>query len=128
MLGQPKGYVIVDKELKFTRKPPKVDYLDYDIAEDYFKALKLKMVPVIDVAVSGDAYLVLGQGEKSGTFIWEVDKRDTISKLIPYDVLHPEAASLDKLIELSKRIASGKATDEDAEKLFSFMAMWKATQ
>lgn len=121
----PKGYVIVDKELNFTKSPGQPAFVDYDLKEDYFNALKYRMVTVIDVAVSGDSYLVMADGEKSGTFIWEVDKRDTISELIPYEVLHPNEPSIEKILDIIKRITEGKMTDEDAEVIFQFLANWK---
>lgn len=124
MIGIPKGYVFVKKEIKFSRKPPQLLYADYDVAEDYFNALRLKLAPVIDVAVSGDSYLVYGKGEKSGPFIWDIDRKDTTGEMIPYKFLHPETAEMEELLGLVARMVEGKATDDDYERMYTFAAMW----
>ncbi|MFA5401627.1 MAG: hypothetical protein WC359_14350, partial [Dehalococcoidia bacterium] len=50
-------------------------------------ALQGKMLRVMDIAVDGSSYLLLGDGPKTGQFIWDVDKRDTIGEMIPYAVI-----------------------------------------
>lgn len=117
MLGEPKGYIIIDKKLEHTRLPENIATTlmgreSYDIAEDYRNALCLRMVPVIDIAVDGSDYMVLGRGEKSGDFLWCVDKRDTIGELIPYSLLHPEPSPED-VIKMLQRMISGEVTEED---------------
>jgi len=110
MFGEPKGYIIIDKELKHTKEPG-IGPDGKDLTEAYFNALKLKMVPVIDIATDGDSYLVLGNSPEIGGFLWSVDKRDTISKLIPYNILHPEP-----LLSLVQKIVYGAPlTMEDLE-------------
>lgn len=114
----PKGYVIVDKELKFTREPGAGPDGE-DLTKPYFDALKLKMVVVMDVAVDGSDYIVLGDSPEVGQFMWFVDKRDTISKLIPYSLLHPNEPSLEDLIGVIGRLVKKEPlTDEDFD-LFS---------
>lgn len=85
MLGQAKGYVSTDKELKYTTKwPDNVSTRlmcgrEYDIVKDYRDALTGKInLPVMDTAVDGSDYLVLGHGKESGAFLWFVDVRDTL--------------------------------------------------
>lgn len=85
---KPKGFVIVDKELKHTMEPPaSMPGCDYNMKEEYFGAMQGKMLKVVDVAVDGKDYLVQAESPKAGVFLWTVDKRDTIGKMIPYAVI-----------------------------------------
>ncbi|MDD5547044.1 MAG: hypothetical protein PHO67_07840 [Candidatus Omnitrophica bacterium] len=87
---EPKGFVIVDKEIKHTKPPPeKILGCDYNLKEEYFNAMQGKMLKVVDVAVDGSDYLVQAEGKKAGVFLWMVDKRDTIGEMIPYSVMRP---------------------------------------
>lgn len=95
MLGEAKGYIGIKPVISHSREPgmslPGMGGLmeTYDLTKDYFDALQGKTVPVIDIAVDGNSYLVLGNGEKSGQFIWDIDKEDTSQQLIPYTFFHP---------------------------------------
>lgn len=82
MFGDPKGYIIVDKEITHTR-PPGAGPL----GEEYFDSLKSKMVPVMDISVGGDEYIVLGKTASGFPFLWFLDKRDTIGELIPAELI-----------------------------------------
>ena len=74
-------------------------------------------MPVLDIAVDGSSYLVLGEGEKSGTFIWDIDKKDTTGEMIPYKALHPEM-DLDDMMRMLRHVRdTGKLTDEDTDML-----------
>jgi len=85
---KPKGFVIVDKELKHTMEPTaSMPGCDYNLKEEYFGAMQGKMLKVVDVAVDGKDYLVQAESPKAGVFLWMVDKRDTIGKMIPYAVI-----------------------------------------
>lgn len=85
---KPKGFVIVDKELKHTLPPPeRVMGCDYNLKDEYFGAMQGKMLKVMDVAVDGKDYLVQAESPKAGMFLWTVDKRDTIGTMIPYAVI-----------------------------------------
>ena len=119
MLGQPKGYVIIDKELKFTREPPEIAVMGLEtvnLKEEYFEALKLKMVPVIDIAVDNSSYLVLGTG-KHGQFLWDIDKRDCVGEMIPYTLVHPEnpRVKLERLVKVLGEIETGKLSDDSLD-------------
>lgn len=107
MLGQPKGYIGIKHEITHSRKPGKGP-LGQDLTEEYFKALQGKTVPVIDIAVDGSSYLVLGQGE-SGGFLWDIDKEDTSQVLIPYNFFHP-GATIEDLIETLRIMERGGKT------------------
>lgn len=116
MLGQPKGYVFIKEEIRFSRKPGWAPFGNYDLTEDYFNALQMRLVPVWDVAVDGSSYLVFGKGEKSGGFIWGIDKRDTTGEMIPYKLIHP-GLDWGELIGIFGRMLDGKLTAEDYDTL-----------
>ncbi len=124
MFGQPEGYIIVDKEITHSPEPgmgPTSKGMQ-DLTPIYFKALKGKMVPVMDVAVDGDQYLVLGKSEEVGDFMWYIDKKDTIGKLIPYELLHP-LSDLEKsllfFLKVSKGIPLTKEDEAELDRLCS---------
>jgi len=109
---EPKGYVIVDKELKHTKEPG-LGPDGKDLTKPYFDALKLKMVPVMDIASDGSEYLVLGDSPEAGHFLWFMDKRDTISELIPYPLFRPVIVTplfegLEGLVGLAQKLAEGQ--------------------
>ena len=109
MFGKPKGYIGIKPEIKHSREPGPAPLLDYDITKDYFDALRGRTVPVIDIAVDGSSYLVLGKGEISGQFLWDIDKEDTSQQLIPYNFFHPGPDAED-IIEFLKIIMEQKPT------------------
>jgi len=82
---------------------------DYSLTEDYFKALQGKTVPVMDIAVDSSSYLVYGKGDKSGGFIWDIDKEDTSQVLIPYKFFHP-GPTVEDIIETLKVMGKGGET------------------
>lgn len=115
MLGEPKGYVFIDKEITHSLEPGLSPLGDYSLTEDYFNALKRSLAIVIDIAVDKSSYLVLGTGEKSGTFIWDIDKRDTIGDMIPYELLHPQESITDMFSGILK-LVKGEMTEEELDK------------
>ena len=76
------------------------------MTKDYFEALQGKTVPIMDIAVDGSSYLVLGKGERAGGFIWDIDKEDTSQLVIPYNFFHP-GPDIDDLIEGLKIMSKG---------------------
>lgn len=81
-----KGYVFVKKEFKATKLwPSKQLTLDgwVDYEKEYKEALAGKPAQVMDVAVDGSGYLVIGHSKSIGTFLWSIEKEDTIGDLIP---------------------------------------------
>ncbi len=114
---EPKGYVITEKEFKHTMDPPEhMPGCDYNLKEEYFKALQMKMLPVMDVAVDGSDYLVLGNSEKAGQFIWPVDKRDTIGEMIPYEAIRQMKPSFSDMMKQTMK-AQGLEMDLDADEI-----------
>ncbi|KKN59525.1 hypothetical protein LCGC14_0541390 [marine sediment metagenome] len=109
MLGKPKGYIGIKHEITHSRTPGPGPFPDINLTEDYFNALQGKTVPVIDIAVDGSSYLVFGKGEKSGGFIWDIDKEDTTQQLIPYKFFHP-GVDVDDIISFLKIIQEGGST------------------
>ena len=109
MFGEPKGYIGIKPKITHSREPGRSLWGDYDLTEDYFKALQGKTVPVIDIAVDSSSYLVLGDGEKSGQFIWDINKEDTSQVLIPYNFFHP-GPTADDLLKTLSIIAKGGIT------------------
>ncbi len=107
--GKPKGYIGIKHEITHSRKPGPGPFPGINLDEDYFNALQGKTVPVIDIAVDGSSFLVLGQGEKSGGFLWDIDKEDTTQQLIPYKFLHP-GPDADDLIAFLKILQEGGVT------------------
>jgi hypothetical protein len=134
---EPKGYVITEREFKYTMEPPDMPGCDYNMKEEYFKALQGKMLRVMDVAVDGSRYLLLGDGPKTGQFIWDVDKRDTIGELIPYEIIQQmkpsfsdimkeamKAQGLEVPVETDVMIdAASKAMGLDLRKVFEMLGM-----
>ena len=94
-----KGYIQMVEKLVHTGMPVNMPLLGYNLAEDYLEALQGKRLQVIDVAVDGSGYLALGEGKKSGTFIWMIDKKDTIGEM---ELAAPDP--LDILMSLMKGV------------------------
>ncbi len=108
MLGQAKGYIGIKHKITHSRTPGRGP-LGIDLTEDYFNALQGKTVPIMDIAVDGSSYLVFGKGEKSGDFIWHIDKEDTTQQMIPYKFFHPGVDAED-IIAFLKIIQEGGVT------------------
>ena len=82
---EPKGFIFIKKEFTATKMwPDKQVTLSgvIDLETEYKKALAGKPAQVIDIAVDGSGYLVLGHGETVGHFIWMIEKEDTIGDII----------------------------------------------
>lgn len=108
MLGQHKGYIGIKPVISHSKEPGRGP-LGEDLTKDYFEALQGKTVPIMDIAVDGSSYLVLGTGEVSGGFIWDIDKEDTSQQIIPYKFLHP-GPDIEDLIESMRIISKGLET------------------
>lgn len=83
---EPKGYIFVKREFQATTMWPNQQYtLDgiVDLEAEYKKALAGKPVQVMDIAVDGSGYLVLGHSDTVGTFMWMIEKEDTIGNILP---------------------------------------------
>lgn len=111
MFGKPKGYIGILPKITHSREPgmgpPGMGLMEpYDLTKDYFEALQGKTVPIMDIAVDGSSYLVLGNGEKSGQFIWDIDKEDTTQLVIPYNFVHP-GPDIEDVIETLKILKKG---------------------
>jgi hypothetical protein len=114
---EPKGYVITEKEFKHTMEPPEhMLGCDYNMKEEYFKALQGKMLRVMDIAVDGSSYLLLGDSPNTGQFIWDVDKRDTIGEMIPYTVIQQMRPSFSDIMKAAMK-AQGLEVDVDASEI-----------
>lgn len=112
MLGEPKGYVIIDKEITHSPKPGRGPRGE-DLEVIYFEALKLKMVPVIDIAVDRSEYIVLGKSQSHGEFMWMIDSRDCISGLIPVELIRPGQVDPMEYMELFIKATTKGMTEED---------------
>lgn len=73
-----KGNVLLNSEFKHTvfwpNPQPSING-PIDLETEYKKALAGKMCLVMDIGVDG-SYLVLGESEKVGPFIWMIEKED----------------------------------------------------
>lgn len=77
---EPKGSVLINKEFVHTKLWPEPQFTFsgiQDLEKDYKEALAGKMVTVMDIAFDESCYLVLGNSEKTGQFIWNIEKGDT---------------------------------------------------
>jgi hypothetical protein len=75
----PKGTVLINREFVHTKlwPSPQVSLSGtVDLEKEYKEALAGRIAAVMDIAVDGSSYLVLGE-TKRGHFIWDIDKRDT---------------------------------------------------
>lgn len=83
---EPKGFIFIKKEfLATTLWPDKQITLSgiIDLEAEYKKALAGKLAQVMDIAVDGSGYLVLGHSETVGHFLWMIEKDDTIGDILP---------------------------------------------
>jgi len=79
MLGDIKGWVWTKKELEHTRKIKSCYLLTEEQAERQNEAMRLKLLPVWDIATDDSGYLCFIQmPEASESFIWDIDKRDVL--------------------------------------------------
>jgi hypothetical protein len=78
----PRGYVLIKKEFTATTLWPAktMSLIDgwIDLEKIYKEALAGKMVPVMDISVNNDSYLVCGKSKEAGEFIWGIEKADTV--------------------------------------------------
>lgn len=105
--GKPKGYITILPKITHSRRPGPGPFPSIDLTEDYFNALQGKTVPIMDIAIDGSSYLVFGSGEKSGGFLWNIDKEDTTQQIIPYKLVHP-GVDIDDILEFLDIISKGK--------------------
>jgi hypothetical protein len=79
---EPKGNVWIKNEFTATTiwPNPQFNFLtgeEIDLEKEYKEALAGKLVVVMDIAVDGSGYLVLGKTKQGGDFIWMIEKEDT---------------------------------------------------
>jgi hypothetical protein len=75
-----KGYTLISREfVHTTRWPGKMPGKDgpIDVEKQYKEALAGQVCPIMDIAVDGSSYLVIGSDKDGGQFIWDIDIRDT---------------------------------------------------
>lgn len=78
---QPKGNVLLKNEFKYTVVWPNPQITlngSINLETEYKKALAGKMCLVMDISIDGSSYLVLGESDKVGQFIWMIEKDDAI--------------------------------------------------
>jgi hypothetical protein len=83
---EPKGYIFVKREFVATKLWPSPQFTlqgTIDLEFEYKKALGGRPVQVMDIAVDGSGYLVLGHSDAVGTFLWSIEKEDTIGDILP---------------------------------------------
>lgn len=78
----PKGQVWINQEFVHTKiwPNPQLNFLTgetSDLEREYKEALAGKLVTVMDIAVDGSGYLVLGKTKEGGHFLWMIEKGDT---------------------------------------------------
>lgn len=78
----PKGQVWINQEFVHTKvwPNPQLNFLTgvtSDLEKEYKEALAGKLVTVMDIAVDGSSYLVLGKTKEGGHFLWMIEKGDT---------------------------------------------------
>lgn len=78
----PKGHVWIKKEFVHTKIWPskQMNFLtgeEMNLEKEYKEALAGKLVTVMDVAVDDGGYLVMGNLEDGGPFLWMIEKGDT---------------------------------------------------
>lgn len=81
-----KGYVFIKREFTATKIWPSKQFTlngVIDLEAEYKKALAGKPAIVMDIAVDGSAYMVLGHSDTAGNFIWTIEKDDTIGDILP---------------------------------------------
>lgn len=117
---EPKGYVWIKREFVATKLWPNEQITlggIIDLETEYKKALAGKPAQVMDIAVDKSAYLVLGHSETVGTFLWSIEKEDTIGDILPVKWkngqliptgMDPLTEMLYMITEISKNIDNGK--------------------
>jgi hypothetical protein len=86
---EPKGFILIKKVFVATKlwPDPQVSMQPpyfIDLEAEYKKALAGKVVTVMDISVTDDGYLVLGQSKEVGPFMWMIEKKDTVNgSLLP---------------------------------------------
>lgn len=83
---EPKGYIFINREFVATKLWPGEQITMsgvIDLEAEYKKALAGKPAMVMDIAVDGSAYLVLGHSDVVGNFMWQVEKEDTYGNILP---------------------------------------------
>jgi len=80
----PKGMVIIKKEFVATKVWPGEMMTSKgwtDMEQVYKDALAGKPARVMDIAVDDSGYLVIGESELTGPFLWMIEKEDTVGFL-----------------------------------------------
>lgn len=82
-----KGNALIKNAFKHTKNwpNPQTNFITgevIDLEAEYKKGLAGRLCLVLDIAVDGNSYLVLGQSEKVGDFLWLVEKED-IAQFLP---------------------------------------------
>jgi hypothetical protein len=77
-----KGHVWINREFVHTKIWPNrhinpITGKVVDLEKEYKEALAGKLVTVMDIAIDDSGYLVLGDGDTTGHFMWMVEKGDT---------------------------------------------------
>ncbi len=111
----PKGNVLIKREIVHTKFWPNehVNFLTGEVTnleKEYKEGLAGKMVTVMDIAIDGEEYLVLGHTKEGGAFLWTIDKKDTVA-FIPvikkYGTLMPAGLSpMEEFEYLAKSMSS----------------------
>lgn len=78
----PKGHVWINREFVHTKFWPGKQFnpitgKETDLEKEYKEGLAGKLVTVMDIAVDGNGYLVIGKTKEGGSFLWMVEKGDT---------------------------------------------------
>jgi len=113
---EPKGYVCIKREFTATKLWPDKQYTlsgIIDLETEYKKALAGKPAQVMDIACDGSGYLVLGYSETTGSFLWTIEKEDTIGDIIPVQwkngQLIPTGMSpMDEILYMMKDVMKNK--------------------
>lgn len=83
---EPKGYILIRKDFVATKLWPGEQFTmsgRIDLEVEYKKSLAGKPAVVMDIAVDGSAYLVLGHSDVVGDFLWQIEKEDTYGDILP---------------------------------------------
>ncbi len=117
---EPKGYVLINKEFKYTTIWPNPQLTMkgvVDLEKEYKEALAGNLVIVMGVS---DNYLVLAETKSGGHFIWMIEKGDTMDgSFLPVikknGVIMPSGLSpIDEFMWMAKHMTS------DTEKYTNF--------
>lgn len=80
----PKGNVLIKRFFQHTTNWPGEQFTlsgIIDMEKEYKDALAGKVVQVLDIATDDSGYLVIGESEKIGPFLWTIEKGDTVGFL-----------------------------------------------